>query len=56
VSVDRGHARVALELAVRRGAVLPEVARAVQESVAHAVEEMCGVTVDAVDVAVEEVD
>ena len=55
VEVSGGGARVTLELAARRGAVLPELARAVQESVAQALETMCEVRVDAVDVSIEEV-
>ena len=55
VEVDGGSARVSLELAVRTGLVLPEVARAVQERVVAALRAMCGL--DAmVDVAVEEID
>jgi uncharacterized alkaline shock family protein YloU len=48
-----GRARVGLEIVVDRGVVLPEVARAIQESVAQAVEQMCGLQVEAVDVAIE---
>jgi uncharacterized alkaline shock family protein YloU len=55
VELAGGHARVSLELAARRGTVLPELARAVQDSVAGALETMCEVRVDAVDVSVEEV-
>ena len=46
--------RVQLGLAVAYGRVLPDVARAVQEQVAAALGTMCGVTVTAVDVAIEE--
>lgn len=56
VALDGGRARVELELAVRTGVVLPEAARAVQREVAAALQAMCGVEVDAVDVAVEEVE
>ena len=49
-----GHARADLEVAVAYGSVLPEVARAVQESVGEALARTCGVEVDAVDVAVVE--
>jgi len=49
-----GHARAELEVAVGYGRVLPDVARAVQESVGEALARMCGVEVDAVDVAVVE--
>ncbi|HET7571376.1 MAG TPA: Asp23/Gls24 family envelope stress response protein [Gaiellaceae bacterium] len=54
VELQAGHARADLELAVAYGSVLPEVARAVQERVAEALAGMCGVEVDAVDVAVAE--
>ena len=56
IEVSNGHARVELELAVRRGVVLPELAREVQERVAGALAGMCGLVVDAVDVSVEELD
>jgi uncharacterized alkaline shock family protein YloU len=56
VAVADGRARVQLELAVTLGAIVPDVARTVQERVAEAVGTMCGVTVDAVDVAVEELE
>ena len=56
IEVTGGHARVDLELAVEYGRVLPDVARDVQREVADALERMCGVKVDAVDVAVEELD
>lgn len=49
-----GHARADLEIAVAYGSILPEVARAVQESVGEALARTCGVEVDAVDVAVVE--
>jgi uncharacterized alkaline shock family protein YloU len=54
LELDGGHARAELALRVEYGRVLPEVARAVQERVADALETMCGVAVDAVDVSVEE--
>ena len=54
VALEGGHARVDLALAVTYGAVLPEVARNVQEEVAGALARMCGISVDAVDVTVEE--
>ena len=50
-----GHARVRLELTARYGAVLPDVARAVQEEVTSALATMCAVEVDGVDVFVEEI-
>jgi uncharacterized alkaline shock family protein YloU len=46
--------RVQLELGVPYGRVLPDVARDVQERVASALGTMCGVSVTAVDVAIEE--
>jgi uncharacterized alkaline shock family protein YloU len=49
-----GHARAELELAVAYGTVLPETARAVQERVGATLARTCGLTVDAVDVAVVE--
>jgi uncharacterized alkaline shock family protein YloU len=54
VEVDGARARVSLELAVRYGAVLPDVARAVQERVAAELRGMCGLEPAEVDVAVEE--
>jgi uncharacterized alkaline shock family protein YloU len=54
VEIEGGHARVEIELAVAYGRVLPEVARDVQREVADALSRMCGVSVDAVDVSVEE--
>jgi uncharacterized alkaline shock family protein YloU len=54
VEVADGSARVALELAVAYGRVLPEVARGVQERVAAALGTMCEVNVTAVDVSIEE--
>jgi len=56
LDVTDGRARVALELRVRHGLVLPQLARAVQEQVADALRAMCGLEVDAVDVALEELD
>ena len=55
VELGHGSARVALELIARRGMVLPELARAVQERVAEALATACEVRVDAVDVSIEEV-
>jgi uncharacterized alkaline shock family protein YloU len=54
VEIAGGSARVDLELTVEYGKVLPEVARDVQERVAAALGTMCGVTVNAVNIAVEE--
>jgi uncharacterized alkaline shock family protein YloU len=56
IAVDRSGARVMLSLGVSYGRVLPDVARAVQEQVSSALGSMCGVTVTAVDVTVEELD
>jgi uncharacterized alkaline shock family protein YloU len=56
VSIEGGAVRVALELACRFGLVLPELARAVQESVATALRDAAGLAVAAVDVSVEELD
>jgi uncharacterized alkaline shock family protein YloU len=56
LELEDGRARVKLELTVRYGASLPEVARAVQERVADALTTMCRVELDAVDVSVEEVE
>ena len=55
IEVAGARARVTLELTAGRGVVLPELARAVQASVAEALETMCEVRVDAVDVSIEEV-
>ena len=54
IEVADGHARVELELSARYGAVLPELGRKVQERVAGALQGMCGLVVDAVDLSVEE--
>jgi len=56
IAVEGGHARVDLALAVAYGNVLPDVARGVQQEVADALARMCDFTVDAVDVAIEELD
>jgi len=56
VAMSNGGARVRLELTARYGVVLPELARDVQERVAHALTTMCRVEVEAVDVSVEEVE
>ena len=56
IDVDEGEARVRLELTARYGVVLPQLARAVQEQVTAALETMCAVRVQAVDVSVEEVE
>ena len=54
VTVEPRGAHVQLDLSVAFGQVLPDVARDVQEHVASALGTMCGVHVNAVDVAVEE--
>ena len=56
IDVDDGSARVSLELAVRYGEVLPDVAEEVQQRVHDMLRTMCGVETTAVDVAVEELD
>ncbi len=56
VTVGEGSVRVDLELAARYGAVLPELARAVQSSVADALRSSTGLSVERVDVAIEELD
>jgi uncharacterized alkaline shock family protein YloU len=53
VDIAGGDTRVALDLAVAYGRVLPDAARDVQERVAAALETMCGLTVRTVDVNVE---
>lgn len=54
VDIDGDSASVELELTVDYGKVLPDVVRDVQERVAAALGTMCGVTVMAVNVSVEE--
>ena len=56
VEVHGGRARVELELAAPFGAVLPDVARDVQERVADALATMCGLEIEAVDVTVAELE
>ena len=55
VHVSDGRARVSLEVVAQRGAVLPDLAQEIQESVAGILERMCELEVDAVDVSVEEI-
>jgi uncharacterized alkaline shock family protein YloU len=55
IGVDSGRARVELGLAVRFGRVIPDTVREVQEQVTGALTAMCGLEVEAVDVAVEEI-
>jgi uncharacterized alkaline shock family protein YloU len=56
IDVEDGRAHVRLELAARYGVVLPQLAREVQNRVADALESMCGVEIDGVDVSVEAVE
>jgi len=56
VTIAEGRARVALELAVRLGVPLPELARDVQARVGDALRRMCGLDVEGVDIAIEELD
>jgi uncharacterized alkaline shock family protein YloU len=56
IEIEGGRARVDLELAIAYGKVIPDVAREVQREVTSILERMCGVKVDAVDVAVEELE
>ena len=51
-----GRASVTLELSVGHGAVMPELARAVQERVAEALARTGGLEVERVDVEIEEVE
>jgi Asp23 family, cell envelope-related function len=50
-----GRASVTLELSVRHGAVMPELARAVQERVAEALAQTGSLEVERVDVEIEDV-
>jgi uncharacterized alkaline shock family protein YloU len=54
VEVNGASASVSLQLTVRFGTVLPELAETVQTNVARAVERLCGLEVRTVDIAVEE--
>lgn len=56
IGVAEGRARVEIDLAVGFGGVVPDVAGEVQARVAEALRSMCGLSVDAVDVSVEELD
>ena len=49
-----GHARAELDVRAPYGAVLPDLARAVQERVGEALRKTCEVEVDAIDVTVVE--
>lgn len=53
VSLADGRARVTVELSVRYGEVLPDVAQRVQERVAQSLRTMCGLDAT-VDVTIEE--
>ena len=53
--VAAGEARVALDLSIEYGHVLPDAAQAVQRRVTEALGTMCGLTVRSVDVNVEDV-
>jgi uncharacterized alkaline shock family protein YloU len=54
--LEDGRVRVELELAVRYGIVLPDLARDVQQRVADALSAMVDLDVEAVDVSVEELE
>ncbi len=54
--VELRDGRIELALASSYGIVLPELARDVQQRVAEAVERMCGLRVEAVDVTIEELE
>jgi uncharacterized alkaline shock family protein YloU len=56
VVVADGTVRVTLELGARFGAVLPALGRAVQESIAEALRDSAGLTVEAVDITIDELD
>jgi len=56
ISVVDGTVAVELELAARYGSVLPELARAVQERVTEVLRSSAGLTVERVDVSIEELD
>jgi uncharacterized alkaline shock family protein YloU len=56
IAVEKGRARVDVEVAARYGSVLPELARAVQAGVGDALRASAGLEVERVDVSVEELD
>jgi uncharacterized alkaline shock family protein YloU len=56
LEIEGRRAHVELELAVTYGKVLPDVARDVQEEVAHALRGMCGLDIASIDVTIEELD
>jgi uncharacterized alkaline shock family protein YloU len=55
VVVEDGRASVSLELVVRFGLVLPDVAREVQDQVGESLRSICEVETTTVDVTIEEV-
>ena len=50
-----GRASVSLELAVKHGATLPELARSVQERVGAALAQVSGLEIESVDVEIAEI-
>lgn len=52
--LDIGGERVSVGIAVRYGAVLPEVAEDVQRRIADGLRAMCGIEAGAIDVSVDE--
>ena len=56
IEVEDGGARVSLELAARYGVPLPDLARDAQSRVAEALQTMCGLEPEAIDVTVEELE
>jgi uncharacterized alkaline shock family protein YloU len=56
LQLEDGRARVELELAVRYGTVIPDLARDVQQRVADALSAMVDLDVEAVDVSIEELE
>ena len=56
IDVADGKVEVELELAARYGAALPDLARAVQQGVADALRTSAGLSVERVDVSIEELD
>jgi uncharacterized alkaline shock family protein YloU len=56
IAIEGGRARVDVELAARYGAVLPELGRAAQESVASALRAAAGLEVERVAVVIDELD
>jgi uncharacterized alkaline shock family protein YloU len=56
VQIERNRCRVELQVGALYGTQLAEAAEAVQERVAEALQRMCEVAVDAVDVSIEELD